>query len=425
MSLSERAKAFSMEALLAADPDKTSENDNEELSPVFDAAASRGVSSSGPHSVNLAVPAGHRPLGPPCGHPAQPTLLRTGEEAAERDELQGNIFPYPGEADRSSPHESTETNGWQDDNLPIAKTTDGVTVSLEKAGLWRKFQECGTEMILNRAGRRMFPPVMVTIGGLDPTATYRVYLDVVPADRHRHKFTKTAWVTTGPAEFSFSNPPYEHPNSPAIGSAWMGTVVSFAKAKITNSKDSVDGNFLLHSMHKYQTNIIIVRQETKKKAQGHHGDHRHTFQFDETAFVAVTAYQNHKVTRLKIKNNPFAKAFRDLDVTAVLAGARLLTGSDAGAYQAVYGDRGYPCSGPIVMDSNQIRLSTSKSTRAKQRHPKSMRENKVFRPTPIWALPTCGFPYPNGNWSPEGNITTLHPPPSPVLLPATHHSPTH
>ena len=36
-----------------------------------------------------------------------------------------------------------------------------------------------------------------------------------------------------------------------------------------------------------------------------------TFPFPETQFVAVTAYQNEEVTSLKIKYNPFAKAFLD------------------------------------------------------------------------------------------------------------------
>lgn len=36
-----------------------------------------------------------------------------------------------------------------------------------------------------------------------------------------------------------------------------------------------------------------------------------TFPFPETQFIAVTAYQNEEVTSLKIKYNPFAKAFLD------------------------------------------------------------------------------------------------------------------
>ena len=36
-----------------------------------------------------------------------------------------------------------------------------------------------------------------------------------------------------------------------------------------------------------------------------------TFIFPETSFIAVTAYQNQLITKLKIDSNPFAKGFRD------------------------------------------------------------------------------------------------------------------
>ncbi|VDQ07343.1 unnamed protein product [Trichobilharzia regenti] len=36
-----------------------------------------------------------------------------------------------------------------------------------------------------------------------------------------------------------------------------------------------------------------------------------TFTFPETIFIAVTAYQNQLITKLKIDCNPFAKGFRD------------------------------------------------------------------------------------------------------------------
>ena len=38
-----------------------------------------------------------------------------------------------------------------------------------------------------------------------------------------------------------------------------------------------------------------------------------SFIFTETKFIAVTAYQNHRITQLKIASNPFAKGFRDCD----------------------------------------------------------------------------------------------------------------
>ena len=40
------------------------------------------------------------------------------------------------------------------------------------------------------------------------------------------------------------------------------------------------------------------------------------FEFEDTSFIAVTAYHSEQITQLKIQNNPFAKAFRDADVTA-------------------------------------------------------------------------------------------------------------
>lgn len=46
--------------------------------------------------------------------------------------------------------------------------------------------------------------------------------------------------------------------------------------------------------------IALLEQEPHK-----------TFIFSETIFTAVTAYQNHSITKLKIDSNPFAKGFRD------------------------------------------------------------------------------------------------------------------
>jgi hypothetical protein len=57
-------------------------------------------------------------------------------------------------------------------------------------------------------------------------------------------------------------------------------------------------------MHKYKV-VIKIREESSPART------ELTFDFDESAFIAVTAYQNSKITQLKIQNNPFAKAFRD------------------------------------------------------------------------------------------------------------------
>ncbi|RXN02322.1 T-box transcription factor TBX3-like protein [Labeo rohita] len=65
---------------------------------------------------------------------------------------------------------------------------------------------------------------------------------------------------------------------------------------------------ILNSMHKYQPRFHIVRANDVLKLP--YSTFK-TYVFPETEFIAVTAYQNEKITQLKIDNNPFAKGFRD------------------------------------------------------------------------------------------------------------------
>ncbi|KAH6934637.1 hypothetical protein HPB50_026254 [Hyalomma asiaticum] len=61
-------------------------------------------------------------------------------------------------------------------------------------------------------------------------------------------------------------------------------------------------------MHKYQPRFHLVR--ANEIIQLPYSTFR-TYVFKETEFIAVTAYQNEKITQLKIDNNPFAKGFRE------------------------------------------------------------------------------------------------------------------
>ncbi|CAB0034557.1 unnamed protein product, partial [Trichogramma brassicae] len=65
---------------------------------------------------------------------------------------------------------------------------------------------------------------------------------------------------------------------------------------------------ILNSMHKYQPRFHLVRANDILKLP--YSTFR-SYVFKETEFIAVTAYQNEKITQLKIDNNPFAKGFRD------------------------------------------------------------------------------------------------------------------
>uniref|UniRef100_A0A1B0D407 Uncharacterized protein n=1 Tax=Phlebotomus papatasi TaxID=29031 RepID=A0A1B0D407_PHLPP len=61
---------------------------------------------------------------------------------------------------------------------------------------------------------------------------------------------------------------------------------------------------MLNSLHKYEPRVHLVRVGSEQRRVV-------TYPFPETQFIAVTAYQNEEVTSLKIKYNPFAKAFLD------------------------------------------------------------------------------------------------------------------
>ncbi|XP_029819151.1 T-box transcription factor TBX5 [Manacus vitellinus] len=143
---------------------------------------------------------------------------------------------------------------------------EGIKVFLHERELWLKFHEVGTEMIITKAGRRMFPSYKVKVTGLNPKTKYILLMDIVPADDHRYKFADNKWYA----------------------------------------------RIILNSMHKYQPRLHIVKAD-ENNGFGSKNTAFCTHVFPETAFIAVTSYQNHKITQLKIENNPFAKGFRGSD----------------------------------------------------------------------------------------------------------------
>lgn len=84
----------------------------------------------------------------------------------------------------------------------------------------------------------------------------------------------------------------------------MKEPISFAKVKLTN-KSNDPGQIMLNSLHKYEPRILLVRVNGPEQRS------IIPYPYPETQFIAVTAYQNEEVTSLKIKYNPFAKAFLD------------------------------------------------------------------------------------------------------------------
>ncbi|KAJ8358969.1 hypothetical protein SKAU_G00154940 [Synaphobranchus kaupii] len=139
-------------------------------------------------------------------------------------------------------------------------------------------------------------------------AKYILLMDIVAADDCRYKFHNSRWMVAGKADPEMPKRMYIHPDSPATGEQWMAKPVAFNKLKLTNNISDKHGFTILNSMHKYQPRFHIVRANDILKLP--YSTFR-TYVFPETDFIGVTAYQNDKITQLKIDNNPFAKGFRD------------------------------------------------------------------------------------------------------------------
>ncbi|NWZ25865.1 TBX1 factor, partial [Asarcornis scutulata] len=204
-----------------------------------------------------------------------------------------------------------------------------VSVQLEMKALWDEFNQLGTEMIVTKAGRRMFPTFQVKIFGMDPMADYMLLMDFVPVDDKRYRqvppvadgaplagryaFHSSSWLVAGKADPATPGRVHYHPDSPAKGAQWMKQIVSFDKLKLTNNLLDDNGHIILNSMHRYQPRFHVVYVDPRKDSEKYAEENFKTFVFEETRFTAVTAYQNHRITQLKIASNPFAKGFRDCD----------------------------------------------------------------------------------------------------------------
>ncbi|CAG7819768.1 unnamed protein product [Allacma fusca] len=190
----------------------------------------------------------------------------------------------------------------------------GVTANLEMKALWDEFNELGTEMIVTKAGRRMFPTYQVRLYGMDPLSDYMLMMDFIPVDdkRYRYAFHSSSWVVAGKADPNSPPRIHVHPDSPTKGAQWMKQVISFDKLKLTNNQLDDNGHIILNSMHRYQPRFHVVYVNPKNEDASQTENFK-TFIFPETKFTAVTAYQNHRITQLKIASNPFAKGFRDCD----------------------------------------------------------------------------------------------------------------
>ncbi|XP_028275854.1 T-box transcription factor TBX1-A [Parambassis ranga] len=208
---------------------------------------------------------------------------------------------------------------WCGDRGSLSSTkvpqVSGIRVQLEMQPLWQQFDLLGTEMIVTKAGRRMFPTFQVRISGMDPSAEYVLLMDFIPVDdkRYRYAFHSSSWLVAGRADVTAPSRMHFHPDSPARGAQWMKQTVSFDTLKLTNNLLDDNGHMILHSMHRYQPRFHVVYVDPGPNSHLNAYKNFCSFSFPETRFMAVTAYQNHRITQLKIASNPFAKGFRTTD----------------------------------------------------------------------------------------------------------------
>uniref|UniRef100_A0A3B4Z4P4 T-box-containing protein TBX6L-like n=1 Tax=Stegastes partitus TaxID=144197 RepID=A0A3B4Z4P4_9TELE len=119
-----------------------------------------------------------------------------------------------------------------------------IRMTLENADLWKSFHSIGTEMIITKHGRRMFPHCNVSVTGLQPYTSYVLMMDMVPVDGFKYK---EQWEVAGKAE---PQPPcrtFTHPDSPATGTHWMKQSLSFLKMKLTNNTLDQHGHVIRFS----------------------------------------------------------------------------------------------------------------------------------------------------------------------------------
>ena len=120
-----------------------------------------------------------------------------------------------------------------------------VNCNLDNKELWDKFCEFGTEMIITRTGRRMFPTCRVTFSDVEqePGVKYHVVLDIPPCDnkRYRYAYHRSSWLVAGKADPAPPHRLYCHPDAPFSAEQLKKQVISFEKVKVTNNESDNTG----------------------------------------------------------------------------------------------------------------------------------------------------------------------------------------
>jgi T-box protein 20 len=127
---------------------------------------------------------------------------------------------------------------------------DNIECFLESDDLWKKFNNLGTEMIITKSGRRMFPSIRVSFNGVDFNAKYIIAMDIVPTDnkRYRYAYHRSSWLVAGKADPPVQSRMFVHPDGPFTGESLQKQIISFEKLKLTNNESDKFG----HVSHSFE-----------------------------------------------------------------------------------------------------------------------------------------------------------------------------
>ncbi|CAI2349577.1 unnamed protein product [Caenorhabditis sp. 36 PRJEB53466] len=181
-----------------------------------------------------------------------------------------------------------------------------VYVMLNEKRLWKEFDSQCNEMIITKIGRNLFPILEYTFFGLQNEVNYQVGITMQPTGRHKLKFTAGHWDPLDVIEEMFQ-PNEVFMAKPVTGRELMNRGLKLDKLKLTNTKEALvksDQMIRVQSMRQYVPVLSVYELIGDARRIG-------TFQFQETRFIAVTAYQSDKVKNLKVQRNKFAQGFRE------------------------------------------------------------------------------------------------------------------
>lgn len=244
-----------------------------------------------------------------------------------------------------------------------------VHVRLVEDALWSEFHAMHNEMIITKNGRCLFPILRYHVEGVLARHQYAFGIGMVRVDRMKWKFRGGAWhagareraaLTHSRAPIDDSMAPeflvpqmhiYEPAESPMSGEDLMEHGISLGKAKLTNQGGEgfaagmprhrrQEHVFALQTFCRYQP-ILITADVSALNAQGQklHSLPVHIgalwakgvlqmHRIESTQFIAVTHYQNERVTDLKKAFNPHAKGFLSTAVNQTMM--LVTTADDAG-----------------------------------------------------------------------------------------------